>query len=94
LSGSGSVQVRFTCGDLNTGSVVEAAVDGVSLSRSYCDEASCTGDVNGDNTVDVTDLLEVVGYWGTAGGPADINNDGIVDVGDILELVGAWGACP
>ena len=94
LSGSGSVQVRFTCGDLNAGSVVEAAVDGVSLSRSYCDEASCTGDVNGDNTVDVTDLLEVVGYWGTAGGPADINNDGIVDVGDILELVGAWGACP
>ncbi|HIN84517.1 MAG TPA: hypothetical protein EYM90_06425 [Phycisphaerales bacterium] len=94
LTGAGNVQVRFTCGDLNAGSVIEAAVDGVSLSRSFCDTPSCTGDVNGDNTVDVTDLLEVVASWGTGSGPADINGDGIVDVGDILELVGAWGACP
>ena len=86
-------QVRFVCGDLASGSVIEASVDGVSLSRSYCDDASCTGDINGDSVVDVTDLLEVVGSWGVAGGPADINGDGIVDVGDVLELVGVWGPC-
>jgi len=94
LSGSGAVQVRFTCGDLNAGSVVEAAVDGVSLSRSYCDESSCTGDIDGDGTVDVTDILAVVGAWGNTSGPEDVNQDGIVDVSDVLVVVGAWGACP
>ncbi len=94
LSGSGAVQVRFTCGDLNTGSVVEAAVDGVSLSRSFCDEVSCVGDVSGDGTVDVTDILAVVGAWGNTSGPEDVNQDGIVDVSDVLVVVGAWGACP
>jgi hypothetical protein len=87
-------QVRFICGDLNTGSVIEAAVDGVSLSRSYCDESSCTGDINGDSVVNVTDLLEVVGNWGAAGGAADVNGDGIVNVGDLLAVVDAWGPCP
>ena len=93
LAGSGTVEVRFICGDLNAGSVIEAAVDGISISRSFC-ESSCTGDVNGDGMVDVTDILAVVGAWGETGGPADVNGDGIVDVSDILELVGAWGPCP
>ena len=44
--------------------------------------------------VNVTDLLEVVGAWGEAGGPADVNGDGIVNVADILAVVEAWGACP
>jgi len=87
-------QVRFVCGDLNAGSVIEAAVDGVLLSRNFCDETSCSGDINGDNIVDVSDLLEVVGSWGAAGGPADVNDDGIVNVADLLAVVDAWGACP
>jgi hypothetical protein len=87
-------KVRFICGDLNDGSVIEAAVDGVTLSQSFCDDSSCTGDINGDTIVDVTDLLEVVGDWGGLGGPADVNGDGIVDVVDLLAVVDAWGACP
>ncbi len=93
LSGEGSMQVRFVCGDLNAGSVIEAAVDAVSIKDSYCDEVSCSADINGDNVVDVTDLLEVVGSWGASGGPADVNGDGTVDVGDLLAVVDAWGAC-
>jgi hypothetical protein len=91
---SNQFRVRFVASDLGSGSVIEAGVDGVGLSRSYCDEASCTGDVNNDSNVDVTDLLEVVGAWGESGGPADVNGDGIVNVADILEVVGAWGPCP
>jgi Zn-dependent metalloprotease len=87
-------QVRFVCGDLNSGSVIEAGVDGVLLSQGYCDDASCTGDVNSDGVVDVSDILAVVGSWGNTGGPEDINGDGIVDVSDVLALVGAWGPCP
>ena len=87
-------QVRFVCGDLSDGSVIEAGVDGVSLSEGFCDESSCTGDVNGDNMVDVSDILAVVGAWGESGGPADVNEDGIVNVSDLLAIVEAWGACP
>ena len=94
LSGDGEIQVRFACGDLGAGSVIEAGVDGVSLSRSYCDDVSCVGDVTGDGTVDVTDILAVVGAWGNTSGPEDVNQDGIVDVSDLLAVVGAWGACP
>ena len=94
MSGSGSVQVRFTCGDLNTGSVVEAAVDAVSIKDSYCDDASCTGDADGDGMVGVADILIVIDMWGQSGGAGDINGDGTVDVGDLLAIVDAWGACP
>ncbi|MHC4947441.1 MAG: M12 family metallo-peptidase [Planctomycetota bacterium] len=47
----------------------------------------------GDGQVDVTDLLEVLGTWGTSG-PCDTNTDGTVDVTDLLDVLGAWGACP
>ena len=93
LSGGGTMQVRFVCGDLSAGSIIEAGVDGVSIKDSYCDDASCTGDINGDSIVDVTDLLEVVGAWGNTGGPADVNGDGIVNVADVLAVVEAWGPC-
>ena len=43
---------------------------------------------------EVDDLLDLIGAWGNASGPADINLDGIVDVNDMLELIGAWGSCP
>ena len=54
----------------------------------------CPADTNGDGTVNVTDILAVVGAWGESGGPADINGDGVVDVTDLLTVVNAWGACP
>jgi hypothetical protein len=91
---SANFMVRFVCGDLGTGSVIEAGVDAVDLSRTYCDEASCTGDTNGDGMVNVTDILAVVGAWGNTGGPEDVNGDGVVNVDDLLTVVNAWGACP
>ena len=94
LSGSGTIEVRFVCGDLNEGSIIEAGVDAVSVMNSYCDDVSCTGDINGDGMVGINDLLEVVAYWGAADTPADVNGDGIVDVADLLAVVEAWGACP
>ncbi|MHC4217713.1 MAG: hypothetical protein ACYSU7_04570 [Planctomycetota bacterium] len=54
----------------------------------------CTADVNGDQVINVVDLLLVVGAFGNAGGPEDINNDGIVNVSDLLLVIGSWGPCP
>ena len=54
----------------------------------------CPEDINGDGTVDVADLLDLLAAWGATSGPADINGDGIVDVADLLLLLAAWGPCP
>jgi hypothetical protein len=50
------------------------------------------GDVNGDGVVDVSDLLLMIGDWGScAGCPSDANNDGYVDVTDLLIAIANWG---
>ncbi len=57
---SNAFKVRFVASDLGTGSVIEAGVDGVELSRAYCDDAGCDEDVNGDGMIDVSDLLAIM----------------------------------
>jgi subtilisin family serine protease len=58
------------------------------------DGTSCVGDINGDGSVGVADLLAVVDQWGACSGcDEDIDGDGIVGVGDLLAIVEAWGAC-
>jgi hypothetical protein len=56
----------------------------------------CPADTNGDNSVNVTDLLAVIGAWGPCAAPcaADTNNDGNINVTDLLAVIGSWGACP
>jgi hypothetical protein len=55
------------------------------------------GDINGDGSVDVLDLLAMAGSWGSTCGVdraydprCDLNNDGIVDVIDLLTLADNW----
>jgi len=55
---------------------------------------SCPGDVDGDNTVGITDFLALLGQWGTnPGGPPDFDGDGDVGITDFLILLGNWGPC-
>ena len=54
----------------------------------------CAADVDGDQTVGVQDLVEVIVHWGESGGPADVNGDGTVTVLDLVEVVVNWGPCP
>ena len=59
--------------------------------------AACAGDVNGDQAVDVDDLLAVINHWGgppPAQQPAiDTNSDGVIDVDDLLAIINNWGFC-
>lgn len=64
---------------------------------------SCPGNVNGDSTVNVTDLLAVIGAWGPCDSCPDIpcppdvappKRDCEVNVTDLLQVIGGWGACP
>jgi hypothetical protein len=50
------------------------------------------GDIDGDGSVDVDDLLAVIGAWGSCPPPcpADVNDDGTVDVDDLLLVIGNW----
>ena len=53
------------------------------------------GDLDGDGTVGVTDLLILLGDWGPCPPkgdcPADLDGDGSVGVKDLLILLGNWG---
>lgn len=53
----------------------------------------CPADVDGNGSVDVSDILAIVGAWGTNDSAADVNGDGTVNVSDILEVVSSWGPC-
>jgi formylglycine-generating enzyme required for sulfatase activity len=53
----------------------------------------CTGDLNGDRTVDGADLGTLLGNWGEPGN-GDFNGDGTVAGCDLGVMLGAWGACP
>lgn len=56
----------------------------------------CPGDVDGDNTVNVTDLGILLGNFGTASGAqrsdGDLDGDGDVDVSDLGLLLGNFGS--
>lgn len=49
-------------------------------------------DINCDGSVNVLDLLAVIGAWGPCTGPcaSDLNGDGAVNVLDLLAVIGAW----
>ncbi|MEE2819087.1 MAG: di-heme oxidoredictase family protein, partial [Planctomycetota bacterium] len=58
----------------------------------YCE--TCLGDVNGDNALNVGDILAIIDAWGLCDGcAADVNSDGTVNVTDLLFIVGNWGPC-
>ena len=65
-----------------------------------CPEGSdCPADLDQSGTVDVLDLLALLGAWGPcphppAACPGDVIVDGTVDVLDLLALLEAWGPCP
>ena len=78
LEANDQFRVAFEASDLGDGSVVEAAVDGIRISAIDCE--SCVGDIDGNGTVDVEDVLEAIAGFGS-----------IYDVDDILIIIGAFG---
>ena len=49
------------------------------------------GDVDGNGTVNTTDLLAVIGAWGACNECLeDLDGDGVVGVSDLLQVIGDW----
>jgi hypothetical protein len=94
---SSEMQVRFTANDAYPQSVVEAGVDGFTVTAIECTEPWLCGDMDGSGALplDVADLVYLVDYMFN-GGPAPVamaaaNVDGIggtqLDIADLVYLV-------
>lgn len=90
-----NVKLRFEASDLNSGSVVEAAVDAVILSNLICEDPNpCFGDLDGDDDVDLADLAQLLGHYGMSGATyeqGDLDEDGDVDLSDLAALLSVYG---
>ena len=89
VSPTAQVKVRFIADDAATGSLVEAAVDEVRIRLIQC-TPPIQGDLNGDGTVDASDLALLLNNWNGIG-VGDINSDGGVDAGDLAIMLNNWG---
>jgi len=93
---STTVQFRFVAEDIfyngddgSGGSLVEAAIDNFSIE--YTGNASISGDVNNDGSINVLDVIQVVNMiLGTAEPDflsADLNLDGAINILDIVMII-------
>tara|TARA_B100001059_G_scaffold201916_1_gene209558 strand:- start:2860 stop:4002 length:1143 start_codon:yes stop_codon:yes gene_type:complete len=71
------------CSNLGTSGQIDGPMDldGTNVIDEDC-PVECEGDINGDGTVNITDLLAVIGSWGDP-----------YDVSDLLAVISGWGAC-
>jgi len=93
------VRIRFIASDEGSGSIVEAAVDDLSVFDFDCDAAPCPGDLDGSGTIDLGDLSIVLANYGTQSGATaeqgDLNGDGDVDLEDLAAILAIYGStCP
>ena len=94
LTGIEAFQLRVIADDAGDGSVIEAGLDAISLARFTCEDGNgCNGDVDGNGSVNVNDILSVIAVYGSDDGSGDANGDGTVDISDILLIISNWGPC-
>ena len=88
------IKFRFSADDNPNDSVTEAGLDDFRITFFSCED-TCPADVNYDGVVDIDDLFQILGAWGTCDDcPEDVNDDGKVDIDDIFAVLAAWGPCP
>lgn len=69
-----------------------AAIGGIVIWRSLAaPNPNLPGDINGDNTVNITDLSILLTNYRTSNTSADINSDGAVNVLDLSILLSHYG---
>ena len=93
LPRTNAMQVRFTVGDLEDDSYIEAGVDGVQIELIYCDADVLLGDVNLDGVVNLLDVAPFIELLSTGDyqAEADMNSDGSVNLLDVGLFVDALG---
>ena len=54
---------------------------------------ACPGDLDGNGSVGVDDLLSVIAAWNSKDETGDADGNGYVDVSDLLVVISGWGTC-
>ena len=69
-------------------------VSGDWIMRAVVNCAPCAGDIDDNDVVNVSDLLDLIGDWGPCRRcEADLDGNGTVNVTDLLALITNWGPC-
>jgi hypothetical protein len=71
--------------------VIAFALIGYIIFRSFALNPNLPGDLNNDNTVNVTDLSILLSNYGSSNTAADINSDGTVNILDMSILLSNYG---
>ena len=66
-------------------------VDAATGVTSSGDPAAQASDFDGNGSVDISDMLELVGMWGSVNPHYDTDSNGSVDVGDLMTLLAQFG---
>jgi C1A family cysteine protease len=88
---SPTVVLRFIASDEDRDSVIEAAIDDVTIVAYDC-SPPCVGDLDGDGDTDHADLGILLGDWECSGEDCvgDLDGDGDTDHGDLGILLSDW----
>jgi len=88
-----TMQVRFTAYDSDPQSIVEAGIDGFSISFNNCIEAYMCGDADGSSTINILDITYLINYLYKDGPapdpiePGDSNGDGGINILDVTHTI-------
>ncbi|MBG80375.1 MAG: hypothetical protein CMJ39_06670 [Phycisphaerae bacterium] len=78
----GGIQVNFDCAALN-------------WDEGDCN--TCPADVDGNGSVNISDLLDAIANFGMCNDPSncpsDLDGNGFVDINDLLAMIDAFGSC-
>ena len=53
----------------------------------------CSGDVDMDDVISVSDLIDMLSVWGSRDPFADLNGDDTVDLDDLMNILADFGGC-
>lgn len=91
-NGTASVNVTSTAdGDVTVRGVGAGVLGTITVTFTAVE---CPWDINGDETVDISDLIILTNHWGEDWSTGDFNSDGTIDISDVIILTNNWGACP
>lgn len=95
-SPSNQFKVRFVASDLGAGSVVEAAVDAVSITLYECEAPpTCPPDRNADGVLDFFDIQDFLADFAAHDPSADVTGDGMYNFFDAQMYLAMFAAgCP
>ncbi|MCL4221635.1 MAG: matrixin family metalloprotease [Phycisphaerales bacterium] len=92
---SNQFRIRFTAADTGSGSVVEAGVDGVSITAFSCEQEQCLADFNSDGVLNFFDVQAFLAAFNAHNPAADMNGDSNFDFFDVQAFLSAFAAgCP